>query len=59
MTYRHCWIPDVEPVLLTAGHKGLHGFLYGEEGAEAHDDTEEENLARVSCRAAQFGVMKP
>jgi Fe-S cluster biogenesis protein NfuA len=28
------------------GHKGLHGFLYGEEGAEAHDDTEEENLAR-------------
>lgn len=31
-----------------AGHKGLHGFLYGEEGAEAHDDTEEEKAARVT-----------
>ena len=23
---------------LLTGHKGLHGFLYGEGGAEAHDD---------------------
>lgn len=25
-------------IVLLTGHKGLHGFLYGEGGAEAHDD---------------------
>lgn len=37
-----------------AGHVGLHGFLYGEEGAEAHDDTEEENLARVGPSTSEL-----
>lgn len=30
------------------GHKGLHGFLYGEGGAEAHDSESQYNFREVS-----------
>lgn len=30
------------------GHKGLHGFLYGEGGAEAHDSGSQYNFREVS-----------
>lgn len=30
------------------GHKGLHGFLYGEGGAEAHDSDNRYNFREVS-----------
>lgn len=36
------------------GHKGLHGFLYGEGGAEAHDDDEDDIHALVNhCPACK------
>jgi hypothetical protein len=28
------------------GHKGLHGFLYGEAGAEVHEETDRDYQAR-------------
>ena len=28
------------------GHKGLHGFLYGEAGAEVHDEVDRQYQAR-------------
>lgn len=31
------------------GHKGLHGFLYGEGGAEAHDSGSQYNFREVPC----------
>ena len=32
------------------GHKGLHGFLYGEKGADVHDNSERQYVLReVSC----------
>ena len=32
------------------GHKGLHGFLYGEGGAEAHDSDTRYDFREVSSR---------
>jgi len=34
------------------GHKGLHGFLYGERGADVHDDTEQ----RYTLKEARASV---
>lgn len=31
------------------GHKGLHGFLYGEGGAEEHDSQSRYNFREVSA----------
>lgn len=28
------------------GHRGLHGFLYGDSGAEVHDDADRQYRAR-------------
>ena len=37
------------------GHKGLHGFLYGEGGAEAHDSGSQYNFREVcSSQSALF-----
>ena len=35
------------------GHKGLHEFLYGEGGAEAHDDSQAAVQAREVCISAR------
>jgi len=35
------------------GHKGLHGFLYGEAGAEVHDDEGQEYQSR------EVGALSP
>jgi hypothetical protein len=34
------------------GHKGLHGFLYGERGADVHDDAEQ----RYTLKEARASV---
>lgn len=41
------------------GHKGLHGFLYGEGGAEAHDSDSRYNFREVgiSCYEACLGSL--
>ena len=37
------------------GHKGLHGFLYGEQGAEVHEDSSRYERVRVhSARYCWF-----
>ena len=32
------------------GHKGLHGFLYGEKGADVHDNAERQYVLREVSR---------
>jgi hypothetical protein len=41
------------------GHKGLHGFLYGEGGAEAHEAPMGSYDFREVCRARQAGLHRP
>lgn len=38
------------------GHKGLHGFLYGEGGAEAHDSGSQYNFREVLWQYLSHGA---
>ncbi len=33
------------------GHKGLHGYLYGEGGAEVHDGADRQYQSREVCNS--------
>ncbi len=63
-------LQNIGPVVITdaavpEGHQGLHGFLYGQGGAEAHNAASqsyqfrEVNRERVGTRAIRFGITDP
>lgn len=38
------------------GHQGLHGFLYGSEGADVHDSTDDYEFRQVRGAGSRWGV---